>query len=58
MTYRSLDDLKAAVAGGDFVSALHWLWALGEAQVGTSEQLSNGLIPEWNPKKVIDIVAP
>lgn len=60
VTYRSVEELKAAVAKdphGEFVS-LFWMWTIGEGQVGKLEQLSSGLFPEWNPKKVIDIIAP
>lgn len=61
VTYHSIEDLKVAVERnprGEFVRALHWMWAIGDGLVGGQDQLSNGLFPGWDPKKVIDVVAP
>ncbi|TFY63674.1 hypothetical protein EVG20_g6215 [Dentipellis fragilis] len=60
ITYRSIADLEAAVKANpaDFVSVLHLGWAQGDAVVGKKEDVSNGLFPGWNPKKVIEVLAP
>ncbi|TFY63177.1 hypothetical protein EVG20_g6417 [Dentipellis fragilis] len=60
ITYRSIADLQAAIKanGQDFASVLHLSWAQGGGVVGKPEELSNGLYPGWNPKKVIEVIAP
>ncbi|KAA1474793.1 NAD-P-binding protein [Dentipellis sp. KUC8613] len=59
VSYRSIADLEAAVKANaqDFPSVLHLSWAQGGGVVGKPEELSNGLYPGWNPKKVIDVIA-
>ncbi|KAH8993477.1 NAD-P-binding protein [Lactarius akahatsu] len=56
VTYRSLDSLRAKVAENpqDFDAYLHLIWATD----GTNGTPDNGLYPEWNPTKVLDIIAP
>ena len=56
MTYRTLDSLRARLAENahDFDAYLHILWAT-DSLVGEPD---NGLFPEWNPTKVVDILAP
>ena len=56
VTYRTLDSLQARLAANayDFDAYLHVLWVT-DGLVGEPD---NGLYPEWNPTKVIDIVAP
>lgn len=60
VTYKSAQELKDALASNprDFLSYLQLVWSLGQGQVGTPEQVSNGEYPEWNPKKVLDVIAP
>ncbi|KAA1469127.1 NAD-P-binding protein [Dentipellis sp. KUC8613] len=59
VSYKSLAELEAAFKANpsDLASYLHWVWGQGKGTVGTPEQLSNGLYPEWNPKKAIDAIA-
>jgi len=56
VTYRTLDSLRARLAENahDFDAYLHVLWAT-DSLVGEPD---NGLFPEWNPTKVVDILAP
>ncbi|KAH9055456.1 NAD-P-binding protein [Lactarius vividus] len=56
VTYRSLDSLRAKIAENpqDFDAYLHLNWATN----GTNGTPDNGLYPEWNPTKVLDIIAP
>ncbi|KAH9032463.1 NAD-P-binding protein [Lactarius pseudohatsudake] len=56
VTYRSLDSLRAKLAENpqDFDAYLHLIWATD----GTNGTPDNGLYPEWNPTKVLDIIAP
>ncbi|KAA1474003.1 NAD-P-binding protein [Dentipellis sp. KUC8613] len=60
ITYLPIADLEAAIKANpaDFVSLLQLGWAQGGGLVGKKEDLSNGLYPEWNPKKVIEVIAP
>jgi len=56
VTYRTVDSLRAKLAENayDFDAHLHILWATD----GVVGEPSNGLYPQWNPTKVIDILAP
>jgi hypothetical protein len=56
VTYRTVDSLRAKLAENayDFDAHLHILWAT-DGLVGEPD---NGLYPQWNPTKVIDILAP
>ncbi|KAA1474792.1 NAD-P-binding protein [Dentipellis sp. KUC8613] len=60
VAYRSIAELEAAVKanGADFSSFFHLAWAQGGGLTGKKEDLANGLFPGWNPKKVIDVIAP
>ncbi|TFY81443.1 hypothetical protein EWM64_g2578 [Hericium alpestre] len=60
VTLRSTEELEAAlkVNAYDIFSALHLAWARGEGIVGKPEEVSNGMWPEWNPKKVIELITP
>ncbi|TFY79787.1 hypothetical protein EWM64_g4224 [Hericium alpestre] len=57
---RSIEELEAALKANpqDFSSVLHLTWAQGDGVVGKPEEVSNSLWPEWNPKKVIEFIAP
>ncbi|TFY63676.1 hypothetical protein EVG20_g6216 [Dentipellis fragilis] len=59
ITYRPIADLEAAVKANpaDIVSVLYLHWATGAGTIGEKEDLSNGLFPGWNPKKVIEALA-
>jgi len=37
----------------DLPSQISWVWELGEGDVGATD---NHLWPEWNPKKILDII--
>jgi uncharacterized protein YbjT (DUF2867 family) len=56
VTYRSVESLRARFAENayDFDAYLHLIWAT-DGLVGEPD---NGLFPEWNPTKVVDILAP
>jgi hypothetical protein len=56
VTYRTVDSLRARLAENaqDFDAYLHTIWAT-DGLVGEPD---NELFPEWNPTKVIDILAP
>ena len=56
VTYRTIDSLRAKLAENayDFDAYLHIIWAT-DGLVGEPD---NGLFPEWNPTKVLDILAP
>ncbi len=56
VTYRSLDSLRAKLVENpqDFDAYLHLTWATG----GLTGKPDNGLYPEWNPTKVLDVIAP
>jgi hypothetical protein len=56
VTYRPVDSLRAKLAenASDFDAYLHVIWAT-DGLVGDAD---NGLFPEWNPTKVVDILAP
>ncbi|KAI0284500.1 NAD-P-binding protein [Russula brevipes] len=56
VTYRPVDSLRAKLAenASDFDAYLHVIWAT-DGLVGEAD---NGLFPEWNPTKVVDILAP
>ncbi|KAA1475518.1 NAD-P-binding protein [Dentipellis sp. KUC8613] len=58
VSYQSLPELQAALKANpyDVASYLSSEWAQGGGLVGKSEELSNGLYPDWNPKKVIDVI--
>ncbi|KAA1475519.1 NAD-P-binding protein [Dentipellis sp. KUC8613] len=60
VTYQTLNELEAVLEANphDFPSYIHWTWAQGGGVVGKPEELTNGLYPDWNPKKVIDVIAP
>jgi hypothetical protein len=56
VTYRAVDSLRARLAENayDFDAYLHTIWAT-DGLVGGPD---NGLFPQWNPTKVVDILAP
>lgn len=56
VTYRTVDSLRAKLKENpyDFDAYLHIIWATD----GVVGEPDNGLFPEWNPTKVIDILAP
>ncbi|KAI0267015.1 hypothetical protein BC834DRAFT_872160 [Gloeopeniophorella convolvens] len=56
VTYRTLDDLRTKLAANpyDFDAYLHIVWVT-DGLVGEPD---NALFPEWNPRKVADILAP
>ncbi|TFY81885.1 hypothetical protein EWM64_g2124 [Hericium alpestre] len=56
----SPEELEAALKVNpyDFASLLHLSWIKGEGVAGKPEELSNSVWPEWNPKKVIEVIAP
>ncbi|KAI9449456.1 NAD-P-binding protein [Lactarius psammicola] len=56
VTYRSVDSLRAKLAENpqDFDAYLHLNWATE----GPNGKPDNDLYPEWNPTKVLDILAP
>jgi len=56
VTYRTVESLRAKLAENayDFDAYLHVIWAT-DGLVGGPD---NGLFPEWNPTKVVDILAP
>ncbi|KAA1475527.1 hypothetical protein DENSPDRAFT_874079 [Dentipellis sp. KUC8613] len=55
---KSLHELQAAFRAdpSDLASYLHWVWGQGKGVVGTPEELSHGLYPEWNPKKAMNAI--
>ncbi|KAI0066750.1 NAD-P-binding protein [Artomyces pyxidatus] len=57
VAYRTVPELQAALRANpkDMGSQMHLSWASGEAIVGTPD---NNLYPDWNPKKVIDVLVP
>ncbi|TFY66336.1 hypothetical protein EVG20_g4762 [Dentipellis fragilis] len=58
VSYQTLPELEAALKANpyDVASFLSSEWAQGRGLVGKPEELSNGLYPAWNPKKVIDVI--
>ena len=56
VTYRTVDSLRAKLAenANDFDAYLHIIWATD----GLLGEPDNSLFPEWNPTKVVDILAP
>lgn len=62
VTYRSIPELQERLKANpypqDRASFWHLLWAQGMGSVGRPEQLSNGVCLEWNPKGIMDVVAP
>lgn len=60
ITYKSAQELQDVLASNpqDVLSYLQLTWSLGKGQVGKPEQVSNGLYPDWNPKNVLDVLAP
>jgi len=58
ITHRSRADLEQAVKDSplDVPSTLLLSWDKGEGVVGTPDQLSNPVWPEWNPKKAVDVL--
>lgn len=56
VTYRTVDSLRTRLAENayDFDAYLHIIWAT-DGLVGEPD---NGLFPDWNPMKVVDILAP
>ncbi|KAI0347204.1 NAD-P-binding protein [Trametopsis cervina] len=59
VTRVSREELEERVKNNpdDFVASLLLRWDRGEANVGTSGPLSLDLFPDWNPKKVVDVIA-
>lgn len=57
VTYTTQEDLKAAIAKNpdDFFTFLKLIWDQGLSTVG--DKNDNGLFPEWNPKKVLEVLA-
>jgi len=58
ITHRSVEELREAVKQNpmDVADTLRLDWELGGGVVGTPEQISNGLYPEWNPVKAVDVL--
>ena len=56
INYETVETAMERVNKGDFQAYLKTRWAEGTGIVGTKEELSIGLYPEWNPKKVADFV--
>lgn len=58
ITHRPQAELKAALEANpnDFSSYLMLLWDQGYGIVGKPEELDNGLLGEWRPKKVLDVL--
>ena len=56
VTYRTADSLRAKLSenANDFDAYLHLIWVTN----GLVGEPDNGLFPEWNPTKVVDILAP
>jgi len=59
ITRRSREELEASLKENpnDFLSLFFLAWDLGGGVLGDPKDLANGDWPEWNPKKVIDIIA-
>ncbi|KAI0343511.1 NAD-P-binding protein [Trametopsis cervina] len=59
VTRVSHEDLKARVDNNpdDFLGWLLLQWDGGAANVGQSGPLALDLFPDWNPKKVVDVIA-
>jgi len=58
VNYRSEFELKAAIAknSADVASLLQLDWGLGGGLVGTFDQLSVSEYPDWNPKRISDVL--
>lgn len=58
VTYRSIPELQETMKNNpqDVGSMWQCLWALGVGSVGTPEQVSNKIWPEWNPKTISDVI--
>jgi len=59
VTRRSREELEASVKENpnDILSLFFLAWDLGGGVIAEPKDLANGEWPEWNPKKVIDIIA-
>ncbi|TFY79869.1 hypothetical protein EWM64_g4141 [Hericium alpestre] len=60
VTYRSKEELEAAVKANpyDLPSFLQLVFVRGEGVVGKPEEVDNKEFPGWNPKTVVEILAP
>ena len=56
INYESIEAADERGKKGDFMAYIKARWAEGQGTVGPKEQLSNGLYPGWNPKKVAEFV--
>ncbi|TFY73166.1 hypothetical protein EWM64_g10846, partial [Hericium alpestre] len=57
--YRPLEELKEAAKNpDDFVNNLLADYATGGSIVADKSELDNHLYPDWNPKRVIDVLLP
>lgn len=59
LSHTSQDALKENIVKNphDFLSDLRLSWDLGHGTIGGNGETDNGLWPQWNPKKVLDILA-
>lgn len=53
---RAVLEEKVAKNPNDAISALFLDWDAGKGLVGTPDQLSNKIWPEWNPKKAVEML--
>ncbi|KAL5536930.1 hypothetical protein ACEPAF_753 [Sanghuangporus sanghuang] len=58
VTHRPHSDLQEAVRKNpsDDLQMVLYVWDKGQGAVGKPEELANSKFPEWNPKKVIDVI--